>query len=124
MTTNHNQLLGQRGEELAAAFLQRLGMKIIDRRVRFRRGELDIVARNGAEWVFIEVKARSSDRMGSATEAFTGRKLGRLARAAREYIDMHGLHHEPIRCDLIAIDFDATGEPRITHYPAAANLGR
>ena len=124
MTTNRNQLLGRQGEDLAADFLRRRGMRIVDRRVRYRRGELDIVARDGAEWVFVEVKTRSSGRMGVAAEAFTGRKLGSLARAAREYIDIHDLHHEPIRCDLVAIDFDAAGLPEITHYPAAASLGR
>lgn len=109
--------LGESGEALAAEYLRTQGLRIVDQRVRFRRGELDIVARNGREWVFVEVKTRSDDRMGGATAAFTDRKAARMRRAVEEYVLLHDLFREPIRCDVVAIDFNADGVPEIKHYP-------
>lgn len=111
--------LGVNGEELAARYLEKKGLRIIERRVRFRRGELDLVARDGREWVFVEVKTRSHDRMGCACEAVSARKSRSLGLAVQEYVDLHDLNDSPIRCDLIAIDFGADGTPVISHYPAA-----
>lgn len=115
--------LGEVGEMCAARYLEGLGMRIVERRVRFRRGELDIVARDGKEWVFVEVKTRTGERMGAASEAFTFRKMGRFARAAREYIALHSLYDQAIRYDLVAVDIDGGGQPRITHYPNAGAIG-
>lgn len=116
MSTDHLRL-GEEGEELAARFLERAGLKIVERRVRFRRGELDIVARNGKEWVFVEVKTRRTSRTGSAAEAMTARKTSRMGRAVREYLNRHDLGDPPVRCDLVAIDFSPDGVPVITHFP-------
>ncbi len=109
--------VGEAGEELAAGFLEKLGMRIVERRVRFRRGELDIVARNGREWVFVEVKTRNPSRLGTAAQAVTGRKSARMGRAVREYVCRHDLADQPIRCDLVAVDIGPDGVPAITHYP-------
>lgn len=116
MATRHLEL-GEAGEELAVRFLEKLGMKILERRVRFRRGELDIVAKNGKEWVFVEVKTRSGNRMGTAAEAMTRRKSARMGRAVREYVTRHGLDDQPIRCDLVAVDFGFDDQPEIHHFP-------
>ena len=118
MTARH-LALGEAGEELAACFLAEKGFRIVERRVRCRRGELDIVATCGGEWVFVEVKTRGSKRMGSAAEAMTARKAGRMALAVREYLWRHGLDSAPVRCDLVTVDFGADGRPDINHYPAA-----
>ena len=111
--------LGEEGEEMAAAFLSERGLKIVERRVRLSRGELDIVARDGEEWVFVEVKTRSGGSRGSAVEAMGARKSARMARAVREYVSRHRLHDMPMRCDLVAIDVGADGLPDISHYPSA-----
>jgi putative endonuclease len=111
--------LGESGEEIAAAFLREQGMVIVDRRVRFARGELDIVARNGGEWVFVEVKTRSASGLGLAAEAMTPAKSRRMGRAVREYVARHHLCEAPMRCDLVAIDVGTGGELRISHYPGA-----
>lgn len=109
--------LGESGEDMAVRYLSGLGMKIVDRRVRLRHGEIDVVARDGREWVFVEVKTRTSGRMGSASEAFTPRKAGRMRKAVAEYVSRHSLQECPLRCDLVAIDFDDNGKPDIKHYP-------
>ena len=108
--------LGEAGEEIAANYLRNKGLKIVDRRVRCGRGELDLVARDGKEWVFVEVKTRSTRRMGSAAEAFTPRKTGRMKKAVEEYVRLHDLYESAIRCDLVAIDFNEDGLPEITHF--------
>lgn len=119
---NRHLALGEAGEGLAADYLARQGLSIVERRVRYRRGELDIVARDGREWVFVEVKTRSAGAFGSAAEALTGRKSSRMARAVREYVYLHGIDDEPIRCDLIAIDFAPDGTPTISHFPASIRM--
>lgn len=111
--------LGESGESLAAAYLEKRGLKIVERRVRLRHGELDIVARDGTEWVFVEVKTRSGFAMGTAVEAMTPTKIARMAKAVREYVHRHGLGEAPMRCDLVAIDFSGDLVPTITHYPAS-----
>lgn len=114
--------VGEAGEDLAARHLEKKGYRIVERRVRFRRGELDIVARDGRDWVFVEVRTRTTARMGGAAEAMGPVKARRLARAAREYVDRHGLHDQPLRCDFLAVDLGPDGLPVFTHFPAFMNL--
>lgn len=116
MKSRHLEL-GESGENLAEKYLRGKGMRIVDRRVRLRRGELDLIARDGAEWVFIEVKTRSTDRMGGATAAFTPAKASRMKRAVEEYVHRHAFLEQPICCDVVAIDFLPDGMPDIKHFP-------
>lgn len=109
--------LGENSEQLAANYLMRKGLTIVERRVRYRWGELDLVARQGEEWVFVEVKSRRDAGKGTAGEAFTSAKSRRMRRAVETYVRDHGLDNKPIRCDFIAIDFDADGVPTIQHFP-------
>lgn len=113
---NRHLALGEGGEEMAAHHLRGKGLCIVARRVRCRGGELDIVARDGAEWVFVEVKTRSQRRFGSAAEGLSPQKLQRMRRAVVEYVHLHNLENEPIRCDLVAIDIDGESVD-INHYP-------
>lgn len=116
--TNHNSRIGESGEEMAAEYLRERGLKIIERRVRLRRGELDIVARHGKEWVFVEVKARSAAAaMGAAASAMTMRKNARMGRAVGEYLHRNGLDNALVRCDLVTVDFLSDGQARIEHFP-------
>ena len=117
--TDKRHALGRMGEDMAADHLVGKGMKILERRVRCRHGEIDLVARDGREWVFIEVKTRSSSRMGTAVEALTPKKIGRFTSAVVEYVSRHGLEREPIRCDMVAIDAQSDGGFAIVHYPAS-----
>lgn len=114
----HGKDLGKAGEELAERFLQRRGYIIVERCLRVRGGELDLIARDGEEWVFVEVKTRADNSMGSASEAMTRGKIARFGRAVRQYVYTHGLEEQAIRLDVIAIDF-AGDEPTIQHFPSA-----
>ena len=119
MADNHNSRIGEAGEEMAATFLRERGLRIVDRRVRLRRGELDIVARNGKEWVFVEVKTRTSDVMGTAAAAMTMQKSRRMGRAVAEYLHNNGLDDALVRCDLFTIDFLPDGQAQMEHFPGA-----
>ena len=70
--------LGKTGEDLACAELEKRGYAILARRYRRRGGEIDIVARDGATLVFVEVKARDGRAFGEAAEAVTAFKRRRI----------------------------------------------
>jgi len=77
---------GRRAEELAAAYLQQQGLALVERNYRCRYGEIDLIARDGATLVFVEVRMRSADRYGGAAGSITAAKRARLLRAARHYL--------------------------------------
>ena len=110
--TQARQTLGKRGEDLACRELERRGYAIVARRFRVRSGELDIVARDGATLVFVEVKARAGRQYGDAAEAVTPLKQLRMARLAGEYLARHGSPDCACRFDVVSIHFD-DGAPDI-----------
>ena len=110
--------LGKTGEDLACRELERRGYEIIARRCRSREGELDIVAREGATLVFVEVKTRHGREFGDGAEAVTGLKQHRMMRLAMRYVMRHHLSHCPCRFDVVSIRFDS-GQPTIDVYPGA-----
>jgi len=77
---------GRRAEELAAAYLQQKGLALVERNYRCRYGEIDLIARDGATLVFVEVRMRSADRYGGAARSITAAKRAKLLRAARHYL--------------------------------------
>jgi putative endonuclease len=81
--------MGARGddaENLAAAFLQRAGLTLVERNYRCRFGEIDLIAREGTTLVFVEVRMRSSERFGGAAASITAAKRMKLLRTARFYL--------------------------------------
>lgn len=109
--------LGRRGEDLAAAHLRMIGFEILDRNWRCGQGEIDIVARDGREIVFVEVKTRSSVAFGNPLEAITPAKLARLRRLAVAWCEAHPGHSARIRIDAIAIVSPRVGTVAIDHLP-------
>ena len=107
--------LGRRGEALAAAYLEGAGYEIVDRNWRCPQGEIDIVARDDAELVFVEVKTRSSEAFGHPLEAITVPKLARLRRLAAAWCEAHPGTRGGIRIDAIAVIAPAGGSPVIEH---------
>jgi putative endonuclease len=77
---------GEEAEELAARFLAGRGLAIVARNYRTRLGEVDIVAREGATLVFVEVRARSRAAWGGAAASVDFRKQARIVAAARHYL--------------------------------------
>ena len=80
------QASGGEGEDQAARFLARHGLTLVGRNYRTRLGEIDLIARDGATLVFVEVRLRSDGRFGGAVESITPRKRQRIVAAARRYL--------------------------------------
>ena len=114
--TIRRQTLGKSAEDLAVAELERRGYAILARRYRTRHGEIDVVARDGRTTVFVEVKARSSLRYGSAAEAVTPWKQRRLVSMATDFLVRHRLADGPARFDVVAIDGPSCGGAEMTLY--------
>jgi putative endonuclease len=116
--TYRRQSLGMFGEDLACAELRSRGYEIVARRYRTRFGEIDIVARQGADTVFVEVKARDGDAFGGGAAAVTRWKQRRIVEMAVDYIARHGLHDRPCRFDVVVVDVSGR-RPGVEVYPHA-----
>lgn len=101
---NRQQRFGRRSEHLAAEYLKLKGYRIIETNYRSRLGEIDIIARERDTLVFIEVKARSSRRFGSAKYAVTPTKQRKISMAALDYLKRSGQTGARARFDVVAID--------------------
>lgn len=114
--------IGARGEDLAAAYLEAQGFRIVERNFRARGGEIDIVAMDGKELVFVEVKTRGSERFGRPEEAVDRRKAARLSRAAREYWQQRRLRGLVVRCDVVAVRLNGDAPPETILFRDAVPL--
>ena len=113
--------LGRRGEEEAARHLRSLGYRIVGRRERVLRGDIDIVALDGRTVVFVEVRTRSDTAHGHPAETVGVVKQRRIAELAAAYIRRHRLEDQSVRIDVVAVTVPATpGErPVVEHYQNA-----
>jgi putative endonuclease len=94
---------GAAAEALAAEFLQARGLSLVKRNYRCRGGEIDLIARDGATLVFVEVRLRSGSAFGGARESITATKRRRLKFAAGLFLS--SLAREPLcRFDAILLD--------------------
>lgn len=99
------QKTGVAGEERALAYLQQQGLRLVDRNFRCKMGEIDLIMRQDAVLIFVEVRARANDRHGGAAASITPAKQRRLVRTAQFYLQR--LRVLPAcRFDVIAIDGD------------------
>lgn len=107
-------VLGRRGEDLAVDYLTARGYRLIERNWRCRDGEIDIVADDAGETVFVEVKTRSGTGFGHPFEAITPEKLSRMRRLAFAWTDEHGMPRS-MRLDAVAVIAPPNAEPSIEH---------
>lgn len=103
---------GRYGEDIAVQALRAHGYQIIDQNWRCWIGEVDVVAREGEEWVFVEVKTRQGTAYGTPEEAVTGSKQSKLLRLGAAYLAEHNCGDAPWRVDVVAIDLGQTGKVR------------
>ncbi|MBK7384124.1 MAG: YraN family protein [Flavobacteriales bacterium] len=113
----HN-LIGAQGEQLACRYLEEHGFEIVERNWRYGRHEIDIIAKQGAELVFVEVKTRSTDQHGEPEEAVKKGKRGRVIKAANAYVQATGADLR-VRFDIVSIILHPSGKPYIHHIPDA-----
>ena len=107
--------LGRRGEAIAARHLERAGLTIVERNWRCPQGEIDLVARDHGELVFVEVKTRSSVDYGHPLEAITPRKLARLRRLAGAWCLAHPDQRGHVRIDAVAVIAPRSGAIEVEH---------
>lgn len=96
---------GARAEDRALAHLLEQGLALVERNVRSRRGEIDLVMRDGDTLVFVEVRQRSAARFGGAAASIGPVKQARLWRAAQVFLMRHP-SPPPCRFDAVCIDGD------------------
>jgi len=114
MSRTNRRIQGKAGEDLAARFLENNGFTIVERNYRFERGEIDLIAEEGGELVFIEVKARNSTFFGAPEDAVTEEKQEQVRAVADGYLFEHDIDNRPCRFDVVAIEFK-NGNPEIRH---------
>lgn len=116
---------GKRGEDLATAFLEAKGYKIMEKNYRFKKNEVDLVGfepnkdyETGGQIVFVEVKYRENLRHGTPEEFVDDAKKKRMWLAAEAYLYETKLEGSPARFDVVAISGDLD-QPDIKHYKDA-----
>ncbi|MDO9136562.1 MAG: YraN family protein [Lutibacter sp.] len=97
----HNEL-GELGENLAVEELEKNGYEIVERNWRYKKAEIDIIARKNEVLAIVEVKTRSSDYFGDPQDFVNTKKIKMLVEAVNEYVNSKDLEVE-VRFDIIAI---------------------
>jgi putative endonuclease len=96
------QAKGAAAEQLAADYLVRQGLYVIERNFRVKGGEIDLICRDGKTTVFVEVRLRTRSDFGGAAASITATKQARLILAARHWLLRHG--ETPCRFDCMLLD--------------------
>ncbi|MBI1959219.1 MAG: YraN family protein [Candidatus Rokubacteria bacterium] len=123
MPTDTRRATGIRGEEEAARFLARCGYAILDKNVRTRAGEIDLVAKEGKTLVFVEVKTRRDLAGDPPQAAVNTRKQNRLGKLAHGYLKLRRLREMPCRFDVVAVIVNEEGGVKaIRHIPNAFSV--
>lgn len=111
--------LGERGEDAAAAYLERCGMSVVERNWRCPNGEIDIVALDDATLVLVEVKTRKTTSKGTGEDAVTPAKQRRYKRLAAAYLQHAGSIDASLRFDVISILVVGPDRALLRHHRAA-----
>jgi putative endonuclease len=104
------QGLGRTGERLAADVLIQQGYRILERNFRCRYGEIDLVAEDEHDLVFVEVKTRRGTAYGLPEEAITLRKQQKLLEVANYYLSLHSCSERSWRVDVVAVQLSVGGK--------------
>jgi putative endonuclease len=114
---SHNRTIGQWGERQAADYLRANGYEVLAVNVRTPYGEIDIAARLGGITIFVEVKTRTSNRMGLPEISVTPRKQEHMLAAAGHYASVNAIDHWQI--DVISVEGRPGEKPVLTHFENA-----
>lgn len=115
---------GRYWEEVAADHLSAHGLGIVERGYRCRLGEIDIVCRDAATLVIVEVRARASNAYVKAAESIDCAKRRKILRATRHFLMRHPeWDQKPVRFDVIAIDAADSDSPVLSWVRNAFDAG-
>lgn len=117
------QCTGERGEEIAARYLQEKGWRVMDRNYRYERAEIDLACfepaesdEAGGEIVVVEVKTRTGRGFGRPEEAVTPQKQRHVTRATAAYLYERGLENARVRFDVVSVLIEPGREPQVEHF--------
>jgi len=106
---NSKKDTGNQAETAACNYLQRQGLKLVERNYLCKRGEIDLIMRDGKNTVFVEVRYRRSDRFGSSAESVDWRKQAKLLATAEHYLQQHPkAAQSACRFDVVALTTENT----------------
>jgi putative endonuclease len=106
--SNRNSSTGKKSERQAEQFLRARGLVVVKRNFRCKTGEIDLIMRDGAALVFVEVRHRSNRHFGSGAETVDWRKQQKLIRAASHFLVTHPRYNDySCRFDVVTSDTDA-----------------
>ena len=112
---NAKDELGREGEQVAVEYLERAGLRVLDRNWRCADGEIDIVAAERQVMVVCEVKTRSGTTFGTPIEQITRTKRARLRRLASRWLVAHGVLFDEVRIDVVGLVRRPSGDYEIEH---------
>ena len=105
MMTEKTKTLGKKGEDIAAAFLEKKGYNILFRNYKCSFGEIDIIAKHKKILSFIEVKTRSTKKYGLPQEAVTSVKQTKISRVALEFVQRYKMDNRAARFDVVSVQY-------------------
>ncbi len=104
------QQIGKEGEDVAARLIRALNYEILEKNYYAPYGEIDLIALDQAEVVFIEVRTRKENKISPPEETVTFRKQQKLLKSAQHYLSVNApLQNSPWRIDIIGIELDKKG---------------
>ena len=111
---------GRVGEEAAEKYLIKKGYRVVERNFRTRFGEVDLIVTKDGRVVFVEVKAKTSDRFGEPWEMVDKRKLERVKMMGKYYLAKKGLGETACRIDVVGVWLGWQGEvEKVEHWEDA-----
>lgn len=116
----YKQKIGRNGEDIAVDYLIKKGYTILERNFNCWYGEIDIIALDKKEVVFIEVKTRTNRNYGYAIEAVNNIKKKHLWKSVEYYVYSRNLENEFIRIDIVEV-YIIKGKLKINHIKNAIN---
>ena len=119
MSKKDNKIKGNLGEDIACYYLRKNEYKILERNFTSYRGEIDIIARDKDEIVFVEVKTRAQVYCGYPSESVNFTKIKQLYKVAEYYIFANKINDERLRFDVIEVYLYGSKSYKINHIKNA-----
>jgi putative endonuclease len=104
------KLIGQKGEDIAAGYLEQQGCTILERNVRTAYGEIDLIVQRVDVTVFVEVKTRTSRAFGFPETGITEQKMMHMVQCAEDYLQLHPEICGPWQLDVVSVELNTDGK--------------
>ena len=119
MTSKTNRQIGDEGEDLAVSYLESKDYTVLERNYFFEHAEVDIVAYDEKQIVFVEVKFRSDTFFGEPEDAVSEEKQQNIFKAAEAWLYERKMDGSPVRFDVISIIQKGDEAPEFKHFENA-----